>query len=217
MLDLFSVAFSPINVVFTVLLIVTIIYWVLVILGALDVDVLSIGADADLDIDADADADVAAGGGGALRALLAFFHVGELPVMVLVSLMVLSLWVIAMLATHYLNPGHSLLLAVPLLLGNLLISALVVKVASKPARMAFAALNRDCNASREVVGRIGTVVTTEVSQSVGQVEVPTGASPILLNAVTEDGQVLHKGDEAVVVSVRKAQGVYVVAPVELEK
>lgn len=217
MLDLFTVAFAPINVVFTILLIVVVVYWVLVILGALDVDVLSVDADADADMGADTDADVAAGGDGVLRALLAFFHVGELPVMVLVSLMVLSLWVIAMLATHYLNPGRSLLLAVPLLLGNLLISALIVKVASKPARMAFAALNRDCNASREVVGRIGTVVTTEVSQSVGQVEVPTGGSPILLNAVTEDGQVLRKGDEAVVVSVRKAQGVYVVAPVELEK
>ena len=45
----------------------------------------------------------------------------------------------------------------------------------------------------------------------------TRGAPILLNVVTEDGQEMHKGDEAVIVRYDKARGVYVIAPVELDK
>ena len=60
-------ALMPANLVFTVMLGIVIIYWIMVILGALDVDFLDIDFDSDVDVDADVDADVDGTGGGARR------------------------------------------------------------------------------------------------------------------------------------------------------
>ena len=58
---------------------------------------------------------------------------------------------------------------------------------------------KDYNAPRDVKGRICKVITTQVSEKMGQAEVPTKGAPILLNVVANGDHVFHKGDEAVVV------------------
>ena len=108
MLELLYVAFTPVNLFFTVLLLLVLVYWIMVILGALDVDFLDI--DFDSDVDADADVDMDFQGGGFLRGILEFFYIGEVPVMVLVSVFSLSVWTISVLGNYYLNPNSSLIL-----------------------------------------------------------------------------------------------------------
>ena len=56
MIELISIAFSPLNIVFTVLLILIVLYWITVILGVLDVDLFDIDFDTDVDVDAEVDA-----------------------------------------------------------------------------------------------------------------------------------------------------------------
>ncbi len=225
MWDVITAAFLPVNLVFTVLLLAMVLYWLAVILGALDTEFLNVdlhgGADAgaDLDVHADVDLDGDADAGFAhtwMGHMLAFFYVGEIPVMILVSILILSMWTISVIANHYLNPTGSLLLWTPIVAANLLASLLVLKVVGRPFQRVFAALNTDANAPRPVIGRIGIVLTTQVSERIGQVEVPERGAPLLLNAITEDGRVLRKGDEAVVVRRDNERGVYIVAPVELE-
>jgi len=222
MVEFVTAAFAPINVVFTVLLLLTGLYWITVIVGLLDVDIFNIevpdsglepGADVDVDGDVAVDGDVSF-----LRSFLHFFYVGEVPTMVLVSILALSLWAFSMLANYYFNPSGSLLMATPIFIANLLFSAFVMKVCAVPLRSLYRMLNKDYNAPGRILGRIGKVITTQVSQEkMGQVEVPTKGAPIVLNVLSQDEHVFTKDEEAVVVEKDDARGIYLIAPVDLEK
>ena len=251
MWELIQWAFSPVNVLFTGLLILVVLYWVTVILGALDihifdvdvsdsgghdVDVGDIGHDVDVDVgdmghDVDAggaDHDVGAevdhhgaeavdAGPGLWHSVLLFFGVGRVPMMVLVSVLVLSLWFVSMVANYYLNPGQSMLLSAPIFAANVFVSLMVLKTVSVPLRGLFKLFMTDANAPRPVIGRICIVITSRVSDRLGQAEVRGKGAPIVLNCRGDEGRVLKKGDEAIVVGLDKATGVYLIAPVELEK
>ena len=212
--ELIQAAFSPVNLVLTVLLILVVLYWLMVILGALDVDLFDIDLDADIDADADADVDIA--DGGFLRGLLLFFYIGEIPIMILVSILVLSMWSISVIANYRLNPSGSMLIGLPILAGNFVASLFVCKVFFMPFRKFFKALSKDANASRPVIGRICTITTTEVSKKMGQAEMSSKGAPILINVVAEGDHVFHKGDEAVVTGKNSENGVYTIAPVDWE-
>ncbi len=188
-----------------------------------DVDA-DIHADIDTDVDTDLHADVGHdhdGGdigteGGIGWSILRFFYVGEVPIMVLSSVLILSLWTISMAANQWLNPTRSFLLAFPLLAGNLVVSLFICKVVGMPLRKMYRSLNVDSNASRTVIGRICVVTTTTVSQRMGQAEMKSKGAPILLNVVSEGGHEFKKGDEAVVTGKIEDKGVYTIAPVDLE-
>lgn len=214
--EIFYVAFWPVNLVFTLLLILLVLYWLTVIFGALDVDFLDVDWGSDLEADADADVDL---GGGVtwLRAVLGVFYVGQVPVTVILSILIVSMWAISVLGNYYFNPAQGLLAALAVLGVNFAASLAIVKIVGAPLRRVFGALNKDYNAPRSVIGRIGVVTTTTVSSKLGQVEVATGGAPIVLNVVTETGEELRKGDEAVVVRRDDERGVYVIARVELER
>lgn len=232
MTELIDAAFSPVNLPLTVTLILMVLYWITVILGVLDVELfdidldsgVDIDADLDFDVDADVDVDVDAGadmdvgveGVGFLRSMLLFFYVGEVPIMILFSILVLSLWTISMFANYHLNPSGSLLVGLPLFAGNFVVSLLICKVIGMPLRKFYSKLNKDENAPRDVMGRICVVITSSVSKKMGQAEVKTRGAPILLNVVSEDDHVFNKGDEAVVTGKDEQSGVYTIARVDLE-
>ena len=221
MIEFITAAFSSVNIVFTVLLLLMGLYWITVILGVLDVNLFEIdlpdsGLEADADLDADIDANAVPS--GSLRSFLHFFYIGEVPTMVLASVLILSLWSFSMLGNYYFNPKGSMIVAIPVFLGNLVASAFVMKLFAMPLRRVYMMLNKDYNAPGDVVGRIGKVTTTRVTQDkMGQVEVPTKGAPIILNVLSQDDHQFALGDEAVVVSKDSERGTYTIAPVDLEK
>lgn len=223
MIEFLTAAFAPENASFTVLLLVVGLYWITVILGVLDVDLFHLdvsGGELDTDIDAggNADAEVHGVEPGPLHAVLHFFYIGEVPTMLLVSVMVLSLWAFAMLGNHYLNPAGSRAMTVAILVGNFAVSTIILKFVALPLRSLYTILLKDYNAPREVVGGICRIVTTEVTRDrMGQAEVPTKGAPIVLNVLSRDAHVFKRGEEALVVERDGAQGTYRIAPVELER
>ncbi len=221
MVEFITAAFAPVNIVFTVLLLLTGLYWITVILGVLDVNLFDIdlpdsGLEADVDVDADADIDV--GGMGPLRSILHFFYIGEVPTMLLVSVLILSLWTCSMLGNYYFNPGGSLLVAIPIFFANLIASAFVMKVCGVPLRRLYTMLNKDYNAPGDVIGRICTVTTTHATKDrMGQAQVATKGAPIVLNVLSQDDHEFARGEEAVVVAKDSERGTYLIAPVDLER
>lgn len=216
MQEIIVAAFSPVNVVLTVLLILVVLYWLMVIFGAMDLDFLDIDFDNDVDMDFDADAEID-GDAGFLRGVLEFFYIGEVPVMILFSILILSMWAVSMIVNHVLNPAGSVLLGLPIFCVNLVVSIMICRVFAMPFRKVFSALNKDVNASGDVMGRICIVTTTQVSKKMGQAEMPSRGAPVLLNVMAEGDNVLNKGDEAVVIGRNSEDGVYIIAPVDLEK
>jgi hypothetical protein len=221
MVELISVAFAPVNVVFTVLLLLTGLYWITVILGVLDIDLFNVDvgdSGPEIDVDADAEADLDGLDMGIGRAILHFFYIGEVPTMILVSILVLSLWSFSILGNYYLNPRGSWLVALPIFLANLVASAFVTKLFALPLKRLYVMLNKDYNAPGDVLGRICRIVTTQVSkEKMGQAEIATKGAPILLNVLSQDEYVFHKGEEAVIVALDDQKGTYLIARVNLEK
>ncbi|MGE5295215.1 MAG: hypothetical protein ACM3VT_10340 [Solirubrobacterales bacterium] len=234
MVEFITAAFAPVNVLFTVLLLVLGLYWILVILGALDVDLFHIhlphgGADVHVDGDLGVGHDV---GGhfdghvdghvdgmepGISHAILHFFYIGEVPTMLLASIMVLSLWTFSMLGNHYLNPQGSGAMAVAVFFGNFALSTVVLKFVAQPLRTLYVILNKDYNAPGDVVGMVCQVVTTHVTHDkMGQAEVSTKGAPLLLNVLSRDDHVFKRGEQALVVEREIAKGTYRIAPVKVE-
>jgi hypothetical protein len=222
MTELITWAFSPLNCLFTVLLISIVLYWVTVILGVLDTDLfdvelpdpgLEIDVDADVDLEADADLDT-----GVVWGVAHWFYVGEVPVMVLVSILILSLWTCNMLGNYYFNnPEAEWGRGFVVLGANLVISLGVVKVVAAPLRPVYALFNKDYNAPKKVLGRIGRVSTTEVTdKKMGQVEVTTKGAPIVLNVRAQKGHQFKRDDEAVIVGKDEQASVYLISPTDLE-
>jgi hypothetical protein len=150
--------------------------------------------------------------------MLRFFGLGDIPLMVLLTVLVLSLWALAILANYLINPGGSILIALALLVPNFVVSLFVMKYATAPLKPFYRALQKDPDAPVPVIGRTGVVRSSEVTDSFGQIEVPTKGSPLYLNARTAQGEVpLKKGDEALIYRFLKEAGIYLVrrsGPVE---
>ena len=226
MIDLIQIAFSPVNAVVTVLLILNLIYWITVILGAMDVDFLDVdlfdsgleaGADVDVDVDAEGELDLDMSQHGVLRSIMHFFYVGEVPIMLLLSILILSMWTLCMFGNHYFNPMSSFLVAVPVHAVSLVASLIICRIFAMPLKKVYDMFNKDYNAPKKVIGRICIVATTSVSDKMGQAEVKTKGAPIVLNVISDGEHVFHKGDEAVVVGKDNEKGIYTIAPLNLEK
>ncbi|MFP4106204.1 MAG: hypothetical protein ACLFVU_08955 [Phycisphaerae bacterium] len=232
-MEVIQEAFAAPNLLITGLLCLMVLYWLMVILGALDLDFLNFDLDADTDVDVDmdvdadfdADADVDADSGlgveGAesfFESFLGFFYVGTVPVMILISLFVVCLWTMSMLINHYFNPGLNFWWGMVLLVPNLLGSLLLVKVVAVPFKEVFKRMREDPNAAKPVVGRLCRVVSSEITNAkFGQADVRSQrGAPVRLLVKTAGDEVLHKGDEAVVIRRDKASGVYTVEPIDLE-
>ena len=202
---------SPVNFALTVLLACFLMYWVVVMIGMIDIEALDFDFDVDADADIDIDASGVGSGAGGLMSLLKFLNVGEVPVMILLSVFVLIVWTIGVLAHMIIGPWSiliQLLALIPMGVG----AALLTKVLTQPVKKIFAKMDESASAgSVSVMGQRCRVISASVDHHHGQAEIDTGASPVKINVKTpEEGAVLKRGDEAVVVQERDDKGVYII-------
>ena len=223
-MELMGEAFLLVNILWTTLLMVVVVYWLTVVFGAMDVDFLDVDWDAEttFDVDVEVEGGDSDGGvnslGGWLRGVLSFFYVGEIPVMVLVSLMLLAVWVVSILGNYYLNPGRSLLLAPVVYAVAIATGLATVKVFGWPFRKLFGMLDRENKEqSRPLVGRMCRIDSSQVtSERLGQAMIETAGAPVLLNVKCAGEDVLKKGDEAIITGRDAEKDIYFIEPVDLE-
>lgn len=175
-----------------------------------------VGAHADVDAGGDFDHGHAdAGGlGSTLGAVLSFFHVGQVPLMLLVSILIAVMWTTSMTVNHLLGNQSlllSLLLAVPVLATSLAVTKVVVWPFAPLFRKLF-----DTSGDRiRIVGRSCTIRSQEATPEFGQAELATAGAPVVLNVKTPDGVTLHQGDQAIIFDYDAAAGVYLVNRFEM--
>lgn len=237
--QVFQAAFQPVNLLFTGFLALALVYWLLVILGCLgseDVDAgqadlstdlgTEVHADLDTDVhaDLDTDADMDAGGGGgepqfhpvqgvlhAAQPVLRFLHLGDVPVMPLLSLMALCLWILALLGNHHFNPQQRWALAALLFIPNLLVTCVLVHYLAYPLKKLFKAMNQDPDAPRPIVGSLCRVITLQATPEFGEAIIESKGAPLQIHVRTAGGQVLQHGDQAIVISENKDAGTFKIA------
>ena len=197
-----------VNLPFSVLLGLIVLYWLLVGLGALDVHLFSdVGHDAHVEGDANVHHELDHDGDGFLH----FLGIGDVPVMVIVSVLGLSMWLGSMLGNYYLT-GGSQLYALAMLVPNFLISVVVTRYVTLPLRPLFRLINKDRGPGEEVLGRVCQIVTSEATPTFGQAEITRSGASVLINVRTLDDVVLVKGARAAVVRSDSEKGVFYITP-----
>jgi hypothetical protein len=224
--ELISESFRLINLPFTLLLILVVVYWLLVAVGALagpsaDAD-FDVGSHAHIDHDVDLDTmhhnveghhsahgshDTASWWTGALK----FLNLGEVPAMVVFSVLILSMWVFNVLANAYWTGGSALLMGIALGV-NLVVSAVVTRYVTLPFKPLFRMLSRDHDEKVTIIGQPCRILTSEATPTFGQAEVNTSGAPILINVRTLGDAIIPKGQLAVVVREDADSRIFFIAP-----
>ncbi len=207
---------SPVNLVLSVLLVLITLYWFVVILGAVGLDSLDFDLDLDGEPDIDVDLDLDTDGGllhaGVGTAIMKFLHIGTVPLLILLSVFVLTLWAIGVISYRWIGDWGiflQLLMVVPFALGAVLLTKLI----TAPVSVVFQKMQEQEEAEQHVnlIGQRCVVVSLTADHKHGQVEVQTDGAPLRLNVVTNDAAaVLNKGDEAVLVEKDDTQSVYTI-------
>lgn len=214
MADLFFECIKANNLPISMLLGLVVLYWSLMIFGIVGFE----GLDAEIGIDADADLDAGVDGhvdGGVASDVLTFFHLGEVPLMILATFFVFVLWVCTMTTNHYWNPDWEWMTSAQFLVPNLFVSLVATKLFAMPLAPLFREMNK--TEAPKVVGSFGRVNTGYLDGKFGEVAIEQDGPVIVVNAITENGQKLPRDTEVKVIRFVDETGVYIVEPVKPEK
>jgi len=212
------------TVVFTIVLGVVLVYWLFVLVGALDIDLL--GGDVDVDVDVSGAAKGvgelitggAKAGGEALHGDLdgdvdgGLWHglgLGDVPVTISVSLIVLIAWCASLLGAHYIagTAGwqHAVVLVVALVIA-LPIAAVLVR----PLAPVFAVKEGKSNA--DYIGHACTITTGRVDDGFGQATIEDGGSVLVIQVRCDRPGALQRGDKGLIIEFDRARQAYLVEP-----
>ncbi|QIY91795.1 YqiJ family protein [Chryseobacterium gallinarum] len=201
-------AFSPVNTVLSVLLVLSVIYWIFTILTGLDIDV---GIHSDLDPGADApdghfhapDHDPSA-----WMHFLKFLNLDIVPVTYFMTLSLLITW----LGSFYLNyfvpmPVWMGVLAIfPLLVAGILLTRLILK----PLNPFFREINHKGERAHDFLGREGRLKSGIQDNKIGMMEVFIGSDPMTLMVKSKDGKKLEHGTKVMIVDEEPEKRIYYV-------
>lgn len=180
------------TVVFTIGLGIALIYWLFVLLGALDIDLLG-GADDATDVD-----------GGVMSKL----GLGVVPVTISISFILLVGWVVSLLVMHYVAVSW---VSMALLPGALIAGMLVTNVLVRPIAPVFRI--KEGKSNRDYVGHTCTIDTGRVDEGFGQATVEDGGTVLVIPVRCDRTGKLARGDKALIIDFDEARQAYLVEPV----
>lgn len=225
--ELLAIAFAFPTVVYTVLVLLSLIYWVVGIAGLVDMDAGTDGAieaaagkvdgaleagAVEVDGVADADASEAADGiFSSLHSLLSALRLRHAPLTITASVLFLFAWVFSYLGARYVGPvvpGPELVGQLVVLLGALVPSVPLTSLLTRPLGPLFQ--RNPGRGKRELLGHTGRV---RISASVGeraQIRVRIGGDDLLLRARADAD--LPTGAEVLLVDYDEANDIFIAEP-----
>lgn len=210
--ELIQIAFSPMNVVYTFLLILVVLYWLMIIVGAMDFGSFDLDFDleVDADVEVDVDADVSPSGVAGMAGILQFFNFGKLPFMVIMSFVILSCWTGSILGNYYLGKG-SFLFMMALIIPNFLVGLFLAKIITKPLIPVFQKMDAGVEPV-DYVGMLCKIVLPPTNTKLGQAEVLIDDNRLLINVKLEkeSKDSLEKGAEALILRRQKNKSYYLI-------
>ena len=217
MMELFHAAFSGVNFIPTLLLVFVLFYWILMIIGLVDLSAVDIDIDIDVDVDMDADVEVDADGASEpsvswLNQILRFFNLDKIPLMVFLTFVAIPMWVISIMVNHTLG-NTSVLISLALLVPNFIVSLIIAKPLTIPFVKMFSYLEDSSEGSPDLMGREGTVVIGASSSKMGQGDVLVAGSNYRINIKTKNDSI-KRGQKMLVINESKNEGYYIVEPYE---
>jgi len=231
MSEFFNATFSFVNIIPTGFLIFTLIYWISVLIGMLDMSFLdfnvhhdvnthfhvnsefsinkdisfdkAINKDISIDKVTHSELDVSW-----LNGILIFFNLGRVPFMVFLTFWAVPMWFISVVGNFYLGIT-SIFVSLLLLIPNLFMSLFISKLLTQPLVGIFTKLDAD-EKDDAFEGKIGNAFTNLDSEKPGQVEIENRGVHIRINAITMEGKEILRDTEVVVIQYLKDKELYLV-------
>jgi hypothetical protein len=188
----------------TVLLGVCLAYWLLLIAGAVHLDLLHI----DVEVDADASPDVGHGSWGMVA--FKFLNINEVPFMIWLTLFAISYVTVAASAIAVRPVADDFGAVAAVIACSGAVALLATKVLTQPLRGKFDTV--EPNVAETLIGRTCVITTLEVSERFGQARVESNGAPLLLNVRGAAGS-LTKNDVALISGYDRDRDVFHVEPV----
>jgi hypothetical protein len=207
--QLLEVASQFPTVIYSTLLGIVVVYWLVGMLGLVD---LGLAGDADLDIDVDSDVNISVGG---LTGLMLTFGLTGVPFTLVVSIIILICWLISFYLQFYILtwlPGGWLYY----LMGSVssfivfLISLPITAIVIRPLKGLFKSV--EATESHHLVGNSAIIATGSVSETFGQARLFNNGAEILLDVRCDPEHTLKTGDEVLLIEYLTEKHAYIVAP-----
>ena len=193
-MELLRYAFNGANIIPTILLILVLLYWIVAIIGVLDLEFL------DFDLEG-------VDGAGPFFSLSLFLNIGKVPFGLVISLLVINFWMLSMLVylvpieVH--GPLSLLVLVVPLI-----VAFFVTKLELIPLRMFFKNANMDSEKESQVLGASCQLMCDLKDGRLGQARIKRNGASIVINVKTEVEESFEKGELALVSSKDQEKNIY---------
>jgi Protein of unknown function (DUF1449) len=195
--------------VFTVMLLVVLLYWLLALVGWVDVESTGMDAQPKLSMEGDP------GDVSALAGYMVALGLNQVPLSITVSVLVLVSWTLSALAGQWLMPMVATLLlqivvGTVVLLLSVALAIFVTALLVRPLRGLFVTHQAMGNAS--LVGQTCTVLSQRVDGRHGHAEVAQRGASIQIRVWAADDNRLTKGDAAVILAYDEAANRYRIEP-----
>lgn len=197
------------NGIMTVIVAILTVFWLITLLGGMDMDAIDIGGDVDIDADVDMDADVASP--GALAEFLSFLNIGRVPFMLVVTVFMLLIWIGTLTITGIINIGFLGSLSALILIPLAIVSIFLTKLVTTPMAKFFDKIGYRGEEEIDFLGRSGKMTSTIVGEKVGTAEFVVDKNPIRLNVKSIDGEELKYGDYIIIADETPDRKVYLVS------
>ncbi|WP_144282534.1 DUF1449 family protein [Chryseobacterium echinoideorum] len=204
--EFLHIAFTPVNTVLSVLLILAVIYWIFTIITGLDIDV---GIDADFDAETpDGDVHVPEDPSAWIQ-FLKFLNLDIVPVTYFLTISLFFTWVVSFYIEVFISPVFWM--AALLVIPAFLISILVTKIMLKPLNPFFREINHKGEKAYDFLGREGRMKSTIYDGKIGILEVFIGSDPMTLMVKSKDGERIEQGTTVIIVDEDSQKKFYYVA------
>ncbi|MFT5083384.1 MAG: hypothetical protein ACI9Y1_001427 [Lentisphaeria bacterium] len=199
----YSIVLTFPTVIFSFLLIVSLIYWLISFLGVIDLDML------------DADVDGAMGGDdvgmpSSVAGLAMRLGLNGVPLPIIISLIAIFSWSISYYSVHFMYPfvpGFLEWLAgIVILFGSLYLAILITAQIIKPIRRLFK--QADQQVEKHIVGRIGVVRTGRVDKCFGEAVVEDGGAGLVVKVRSFKDEEFSRGDRIVLLEYVASGNIY---------
>lgn len=189
----------------TFFLCIVVLYWLLVLLGAMDLDILE--ADIELDVDVE-------NGSEGLAGFLVNWGLAGVPVSIIISIMTSTIWLLTTIASSLILPlvpfetlrwGIGLIILVVFFALTIPLTAQMIR----PMRGMFRAHQAVKKSS--LIGNECIVKTLSVQEDFGQGELTDGEAGLLLDIIAIEPNDISKGDTVLLLEYDKARDCYLVA------
>jgi hypothetical protein len=214
------------TVVFTIGLGVALVYWLFVVLGALDIDLFHAGDVGGHDIDLgghDVDVgghDVGAHGSGdaggdaghdaetAAVGMWLALGLGAVPLTISISVITLLGWCASVLIESHvdINPWLQLVVFPAVLLGSVLCASVVLRPIAPVFKL------REGKSNKDYVGHLCTITTGRVDDGFGQATVEDGGTVLVIPVRCDQAGALARGHRALIIDFDRGRAAYVVEP-----